>query len=381
MRQLFTISDNLRAHYEAEDASLRGAALSRRNAMEAVGGGTERLVASESFANFDITKLHVNTPLVNVSIAYANAEFLSETIAPVIPSDKPSDDYFVYGLERFRRRDTNRAPGADFAETGWSVSPTPFVTRGHSIRGWYPWEAPSAADPAIDLDIDTTETVTDQVLLDQECALLDAIKAGVTPTDLSQTPQYQFDNPDCDPIAYIDTVLKPAVAKKIGRTPKTMVLGYYAFVAMRNNRNVIRRVYGTTAPVDPLITPTMLAEKLALKEVFVNEAMYDMANEGETPSLDYIWGDCALLSWRDPAAGRRKLNFASTFVWDLALPAAQGDDVRKNAGWIIEKWYEKKRKRMNIDVTKYYAQQLLAAGAGVLLENTASLQAGKEIGA
>jgi hypothetical protein len=32
-------------------------------------------------------------------------------------------------------------------------------------------------------------------------------------------------------------------------------------------------------------------------------------------------------------------------------------------------------------VTKYYAQQLLAAGAGVLLENTASLQAGKEIGA
>jgi hypothetical protein len=344
------------------------------------GGGFERLAASENFSNLDISALHVNQALTNLSIAFTNAEFLAETVAPVIPSDKPSNDYFQYGMERFRRRDTNRAPGARPEETGWSIAPHPFVCRGHSIRGWYPWEAPAAADPAIDLDVDTTEIATDQVLLDQECLLVDALKAALTPTDLSQTPQYQFDNPDCDPMAFID-LRKETIAKQIGRVPKSLLLGRPAYRAVRSNPNVIKRVFGTTAPTNPLITPQMLAEKFELNEVLVAEAMYDTAAEGQSPALDYIWGDLALLFWRDPGAGRRKVNLVSTFLWDIALPAAPGDDAEKLTNWIVEKWYDKNLKRMNIDCTKYYVQQIIAAGAGILFENTSATDAGAEAGA
>lgn len=346
------------------------------------GGGLERLAASESMANFDISRLHVNYALSNLSIAYTNAQFLAETIAPVVPSDKPSNDYFVYGFERFLRRDTLRAPGTRPAETGWDVAPTPFKCVGHSIRGWYPWEGPAAADPALDLDVDTTEVATDQVLIDQECNLVDALKANCTKVDLAANGgQYQFDSPGCDPIAFID-VHKETVAKAIGRRPNSILFGRPGFRGYRSNPNVLKHIYGTTqlAP-SQLITPVMVKEQLELDNVFVAEPMYNTAGEGQNPLLDYIWGNLCVLFYLDPGAGRRKLNLATTFLWDIALPSAPGDDAQKLNGWIVEKWYDKDRKRMNIDVTKYYAQVLVAAGAGVMFQNTTGYDAGGELGA
>ncbi len=349
------------------------------------GGGIERLAASESMANFDISRLHVNYALSNLSIAYTNAQFLAETIAPIVPSDKPSNDYYVYGFERFLRKDTNRAPGAAPAETGWDVSPTAFKTSGHSIRGWYPWEGPAAADPALDLDVDTTEVATDQVLIDQECNLVDMLKANCTILDLKAAAngggQYQFDNPGCDPIAFLD-VQKETVAKAIGRRPNSILYGRPAFRGYRSNANVLRHIYGTTMVAQSqMITPAMVKEQLELDNVFVAEPMWNTAGEGQAPTLDYIWGNLCVLFYLDPGSGRRKLNLATTFLWDIALPSAPGDTASKLNGWIVEKWYDKDRKRMNIDVTKYYAQVLVAAGAGVLFENSTGYDAGGELGA
>jgi hypothetical protein len=343
---------------------------------------TERLVASESFANFDISQLHVNYALTNMSIAYTNAQFLAEWVAPVVPSDKASNDYYVYGLERFLHRDTHRAPGATPGETGWSVAPYPFKCDGRSVRGWYPWEAPSAADPAIDLDVDTTEVATEQVLLDQEINLVEQLKADVTPVDLSgSSGAYQFDNSSSDPVLYIEQE-KSTIQKAVGRRPNAILFGRPAWTGFRNNPNVLKHIFGTSVVgTGQQITTDMAKALLEVDEVQIADSMYNTAVEGATPALDFIWGDCTLLFYRDPGAGRRKLNLATTFLWDIALPAQQGEQAEKLNGWIVEKWYDRNKKRMNIDVNKYFDQVMTAAGAGILFTKTVGAASGAELGA
>ena len=81
------------------------------------GEGADLIVASENFSQLDLSQLHVDYTLSNVSFAYTNAQFLAETVAPVVPSDRQSNKYFVYGFERFRRRNDLRPPGARPKET------------------------------------------------------------------------------------------------------------------------------------------------------------------------------------------------------------------------------------------------------------------------
>jgi hypothetical protein len=320
-------------------------------------GGETRVRLSD--ASIDVGQLHVDQTLSNVSVAYQNAAFIAEQIAPVIPANMKSNKYWVYGMERFRRRMTSREPGDKARESGWSLSTDSYFCQGHSWREWYPWEAPSNADPALDLDIDSTETATDVLLLAQEMDLVDTLTAGLTAVDLSANGgQYQVDNPDCDPVAYFDKQ-KEVVAKGIGRRPNTIAMGRPALRGLRNNPNLVKRVYGTTAPVDPLITPEMLAEKLDVQEVIVGDAMYDTAVEGEATSLDYIWGNNILLFYKDPQPGRRKVSLAYHFLWNVG-----------NAGRIVEKWYDQDRKRFVIDVSKYRDQKIVAAAAGLLFSNT-----------
>jgi hypothetical protein len=320
-------------------------------------GGESRVRLSD--ASIDVGQIHIDEALTNVSVAYTNAQFIAEDVAPVVPVNMKSNKYWVYGLERFRRRMTSREPGTKPRETGWSLSNDSYFCQGHSLRGTYPWEAPSNADPVIDLDIDTTEVTTDAVLLAQEMDLVDAITSTATTTDLSAAGgQYQVDNSDNDPILYFDKQ-KEVIAKKIGRAPNAMVIGRPAYRGLRSNPNLLRRVYGTTAPVDPLIKPEMLAEKLDLQEVIVGEAMYDTVPEGEASSLDYIWGNYILLFYKDPNPGRRKLTFMYHFIWNVG-----------NAGRIVEKWYDQDAKRYVIDVSKYRDQKVVASGAGLLFSNT-----------
>jgi hypothetical protein len=321
--------------------------------------------------------MHIDFAMTDVSVAFQNGAFVAEEVFPTVPSDYQSNDYWQYGMEKFRRRVDNRAPGTRPTEAGWSAAAKKFYCEGHALRGVYPWEMQPAgagsggADPTFDLDVDVTENTTDQVLLAQECNLVDAVKASCPIVDLSLNGgENQLDNPNFDWIAFMDRQ-KETVAKSIGKTPNTLVMGRPAFRAGRNNPQALKHIYGTTvlAP-EQMIGAQQLAQKLEIERVLIAEAMYDTANEGSTAALDYIWGDLALLCYVAPKPGRRQVSLGYHFLWTVG-----------NQGRIVEKWYDQDTKRYVIDVHKYYAQQMIASGAGLLFTNTSSADAGGEAGA
>ena len=47
----------------------------------------------------DISMVHVDQALTSVSIAYRNAQFVSDQIFPVAPVTKQSNKYFIYSKD------------------------------------------------------------------------------------------------------------------------------------------------------------------------------------------------------------------------------------------------------------------------------------------
>ncbi len=338
-------------------------------------GNVERVALSETGANFDYSALHIQQALTQMSVGYENGQFIAENIYPVIPSDFPSDDYWQFGLEKFNVYNDAYTPGTTMGELMWSANPATFTCRGHGIRGWYPAIAPSAADQVIDLDVETTENVSEAIDLVQEVQLLNTLITALNPVDLSANGgAQQFDNNDFDPVTFIDQQ-KEVIAAQIGKTPNTLVLGRKAYRGLRNNYNLLKRVStgGVTIDVGPkdMLKAADLAQKFDLKEVIVGEAMYNTAPLGSAPTLQYVWSDYALLFYKEPTPGRRKVSLGYTFRWNFnstrnqTLQAAGGQ-----GGQIVQKWYDQDKKRQVIDGQKFYAQQTIAAGAGLMWKNT-----------
>lgn len=327
------------------------------------------MALSDVGSNFDISALHINQALTTMSVGYENAEFVAEQVAPIVPTDKLSDEYWQFGFEKFNVVNDAYQPGTSLGEIGWSATASTFNCKGHGVRGWYPSVAPSAADAVIDLDVETTEDASQAVLLVQEINLLNALLgSGMQVTDVSTSPnvgnlQYsQFDNNDFDPVTFLDN-LKEVIARSIGKKPNSLLLGREAFRGLRNNINVTKRVStGTVAlEVAPNKIPSIgnLSELLEIPNIIVAEAMYNTALPGATPSLSYIWSNYAMLFYKEPQPGRRKVSLAYTFRWNAG-----------SAGQFVQKWYDQDKKRQCIDVQKFYAQQMIATGAGIMLKNT-----------
>lgn len=321
---------------------------------------------TETTVQQDVTALHVPTALTNISVGYENAEFVAERVSPTVPVDKPSDKYYVFGKEKFRRYDDNYTPGTTPGEIGWGLSSTAYTCSGHAVRGWYPAQAPSAADVVIDLDVETTENVADARLLAKEMNLRDMLVTGLAPTDLSGTGgQYQFDNPDFDPVPWFQQQ-GLTVAKQVGKMPNTLLLGVQAWTALRNNPNLLKHIAvgPTTLDVAPRgpVSVQDVQTKLEIPEIIVGAAMYDTATLGQAASLDFIWGKYALLFYKSPTVGRRKVSLTYTFRWNVGIQ-----------GQIVNKWYDQNKYRQVIDGQEFYAQAIVAAGAGLMWSKASSV--------
>src|SRR4051812_20622056 len=79
--------------------------------------------------------VHVNGTLSNVSLAYMQnaAGFVADRVFPTVPVAKQSDTYWIWPRENWNRDEMKvRAPGAQTAGTGMTVSRAPYYAE---VRG------------------------------------------------------------------------------------------------------------------------------------------------------------------------------------------------------------------------------------------------------
>ncbi len=305
----------------------------------------------------DISLQYLDQPLSNVSIGYQNDDYLADKLFPILPVKKQSGRYWVYGKEKFRQYETIRHAGAEAREIApWSLSNNAYFCDDHSLKDKIADEERANSDGA-ELEISTTENLTDSILLDLEIRVANLVLSGPVPNvTLSGTSQWS-DYVNSDPVAAIEAQ-KTAVKQQIGKTPDTLAVSYPVLAALRQHPKIIDRFKYTQAGVLDLVS---LRTAFSVDNFWVAGAEYDTADEGQSPSLNFVWGKNALLAYVLPEPRRREVTLGYTFRWLFGAP---------ELGGTLAKRYRLESKSSDvIEVHRYDDIQLVAPSAGFVFLN------------
>jgi hypothetical protein len=306
----------------------------------------------------DLSMVHVDFALTDVSIAYRNEQLVANLLFPPVPVTKQSNKYFVYSKDRFRVVDDARRPGAKANEIEWTLSTDTYYCEGHALAQPVPDELRANADPALDVDVDATETLTDLILLQLEVAAASAVynPAVITQnTTLSGTSQWS-DFTNSDPIDAIATA-KAVIAQQIGREPRSLLISYPVYQQLRQHPKIIDRFKYTQVGI---ITPDMLKSVFDVDDLIIGSAIKNTAKEGQADALDYVWGKNALLFYRPPAMGRRVVTLGTQFRWTFGA---------NTDGFLVKRYREESRTADVIETQLFYDLKIIAPAAGYLWLN------------
>ncbi len=306
----------------------------------------------------EISQVHVDVALTNLSVAYRNPAFVADRLAPVIHVRKQSDKYFVYDPEReaFRTSDDRRAPGAEANEVDFALSADSYACEDHALTAVIPDEERDNADPPLQPDIDRTEFLTDKIGLNKEIELAALLTdANLITQNETLTGEDQWsDFANSDPVEAVQS-RKADILQAVQVLPNALVLPYEVYAKVRLHPQVVDRAKFVTAG---LVGPDLLAQIFDVEQVLVPRALRNEAAPGQPASMSYIWGKDALLAFIPPRPALKQVALAYTFQWSAAPGGLNGLSV--------ERWREDRRKADMIRVQRYYDQKLIAPQAAFL---------------
>ncbi len=308
--------------------------------------------------------IHIDQALTNFSLKYSNGALIADLIAPRIDVAKDSDLYFVYGRQDFRATADLRADKADtnFIDS-WKIESTPsYQCAEHSLADLVSDRERRNADTPLSPDFDTTENLTNMLLLNREKRVADLLTATgafaasghiVTLSGDEQWNNAAFDSDSKEDAieVRIDTA-KEAVRAAIGRDPNTIVIPAAVAKVVKRDPTVrdLIRYTDNTLLVNGDLPPTLWNMR-----VLVPGGVYDSAEEGQSFSGADVWGKHVLVAYvapnpRTPRTVTLSLSFQS--------------QPRQTA-----KWREDGRKSDAIEVSEIIAEKNVCEYCGYLIRN------------
>ena len=285
--------------------------------------------------NPTVGDVHIQAALGDISVAYTQSRdvFVAGKVVPTVPVVKQSDKYFLYTRQDWFRADAQpRAPGTESAGGGFRVTNDVYFCDRVALHMDVSDPERANCDPAVNLDVDATEYITEQILLKQE---IDFVTFAMTtasgwlgasnstnlvgqaaPASTSSNFR-QWNDVASTPIEDIRGEMT-SIAKNTGRKPNTLILGPQVWTALADHPDVLDRIKYTERGV---VTTDLLASLLDLEQVVVMWAVKDSATEGRAGSYGFAAGKAALLAYFERAPGLRKPTAAYKFVWTMPTGA------------------------------------------------------------
>lgn len=264
---------------------------------------------------FDPNDVKLNEGLRTISQAYRNEDTVWREVAPIIPVTKRSGKYFVFdAFEAFATTDDTTAPHADAKQIYQKLSDDNYSVQDHALEAPVSVEALEEADDELALEGNALEGVRGRLELNHELRVAQQLFSAATYTadykaTLSGTAQWS--DATSDPIQTIIEKMDVPLQR-----PNRLLLGHEVWRRLRSHPKVVSAIYptGGNAGTGGLLASTQqLAEVLEIEQIVVGRARYNTAKDGQPGALARIWGDHALLYYRDPAPSRNTATFAATF--------------------------------------------------------------------
>jgi len=235
-----------------------------------------------------VRDVHIDQPLTNISIAYRNDKYIADQIFPIVPVAKKSDVYFVFDKGAWFRDEAQlRSPGTRAQRSDYALTTASYVCLNYALGKPVPDETRDNADAPLRPSIEAAEFVADKLELAMERRVATLITTAAN-WATSSSPTTQWSSDTSDPFNDIDGAVD-GVISSIGQFPNVAVMSWDVWRRLKNHPDLLDRVKFTRPGGSPEVTD--IAGWFGLDKVLVGLSLYDSAEEGQTASMTYIWGD------------------------------------------------------------------------------------------
>jgi hypothetical protein len=328
--------------------------------------------------------LHVNVPLTNVSIAYVQSadSYIADKVFPKVPVNKQSDLYWKYSKSDWRRTDVGkRAPSTETPGVGWTQDTDTYFAHVYGVHKDIDDQLRANADSNFNLDRDSTEFITNQMLLKRDLDWTNAFfKTGIWAnertgvTGVPTTGQFlQWDQAGSDPLSNVAGWIIE-FRRLTGFAPNVCVMGAYVMAALKQHPDIIDRIKYTQRGV---VTEDLIATLFDIDELYVSYAtvasgpnMADARSQDAAATYSFITSATALLfvyvpsgpSINTPSAGY-------TFTWKGYL-GGNSQGVR------ITKFREERIKSDRIEAEMTYDMKVVCSDLGLFINSACAVPTG-----
>lgn len=261
-------------------------------------------------------QVHVDSALSNVSVQYANEEYIGEELMPVVQVPRLSDVYFKYDKRnRLAYPDDYMGARSSANEINESRSTDSYSCRPYGFKSYVDALTLANQDAPLNEMIDLVASVAEGIAFRRELRIASVLTtsgnyATTNTTAIGASSRWDTaggGNP-------IKDIQNGIAAIWTGRGPSKKV----GFCDL-DTWNVLSRhpaildlfKYNGSSP--GLATPQMLASWFDLDELLIAKARKDTANEGQTASYSRIWPNCFGIVRVATNPGLRNASFGYTF--------------------------------------------------------------------
>ena len=237
----------------------------------------------------------VDKILTQASQAYRPANLIARSILTPLKVVEKSGKYAKYGKENLRAYEGSlfRAPGTRAMSMDYSVSQGNYLCRERAIEKLIPDELLNNTDDPYDAKRDALFVAQDNLALNQEKALADALgdtNVLTNNTTLTGTDQWS-DYGNSNPLEDIEVGIN-SIISNTGQMPNLMFMGHDVMKKLKNHPAIQEQAKYTGSGV---VTNGRLIEILKglfnVEEILVGAAVVNTGDPGGSDSVDYVWKD------------------------------------------------------------------------------------------
>lgn len=298
---------------------------------------------------FNVQKANIKEDkfLTALAVKYENAEFKGNLLYPEYRVAKESDYYRIFKKDGWYTGAPRKADGAITEEATLSYDYGTYTTYERAIKDIVTDRAMQNADAPVRPKVDTTNFLSEKVLLSQE---LDQWLLTVSASGLNQsgyrtvlTPTTAWVNGTAPDILGDLSAAIVAISKQIGRRPNTIFFDTEIAEAVGQDDKIVEILKLRSSE---MVTGDGLPGTLRGMRVQLVDALYNTSDPGITEAYEYILDDFVVVAWINPA---HPLTFGRTFV---------------SKTFLVRRWYDGDREGEFIKVNKVYSPKIMSLASG-----------------
>jgi hypothetical protein len=308
--------------------------------------------------------VHVNAPLTNVSVAWLQDEsnFIADKMFRPVPVKKQSDLYFTYSRGQwFTAKAKKRAPSTESAGSGYDLTSTGnYYCDVYALHKDVDDQIRANADAALDVDTEATEFVTRDLVLKREITwATDFFTTGVwtgSTSGTDVTPAPLWDAVGSTPITDMREQLT-ALKRRTSFRGNVVGMGEEVWAILQDHPDFTDRIKYTQVAI---VTTDLLASVLGVEEVLIGGSVQNLAVEGATENMQFIFGKNVLIMYRPPRPGLMTPAAGYTFAWVDLFGA-------NSAGGRVSRFRMEHLRSDRVEGEMSYDQKLVASEMGAFL--------------